>query len=224
MSFDEPLSLNVSGTGVTQDYPIIKSDISGEHVILSKHYKYTSYRNTGTCFAVRIPPDTKIRLSDNQKYLFEGASIKTIIVGLGNTLLSDDGVGIYIADECRKSVDREDVTILEGGMDGITLLGLLIEYDRAIFVDAVQTGEQKPGHIYRIDPDSINMARYPRITHGIDLIAALELGRKLDLTVPRKIIIYAVEVSDVTTMSETCTPDVQKAVPLCTKMIIQELD
>lgn len=120
-------------------------------------------------------------------------------------------------------LDSEDVTILEGGMDGITLLGLLTEYDRAIFIDAVQTNKQNAGHIYRIDPAVMNEALYPVITHGIDLITALELGKKLDLTMPRKIIIFAVEVSDISTLSETCTPGVQKAVPICTKMIIQEL-
>jgi hydrogenase maturation protease len=154
--------------------------------------------------------------------LRKGVQIKTIIIGLGNTLLCDDGVGIYVAKECRKMLDCKDVTILEGGMDGITLLALLTEYDRAIIIDAVQTGEHKAGHIYRIDPAVLNEALYPDMTHGIDLITALDLGRKLDLTMPR-IIIFAIEASDISTLSETCTPDVQKAAPICTDMIIREL-
>jgi hydrogenase maturation protease len=109
-------------------------------------------------------------------------------------------------------------------MDGITLLGLLTEYDRAIIVDAIQTGEQKTGYIYRINPADINEALHPNITHGIDLLTALELGSKLGVAMPSEMIIFAIEVSDISTLSETCTPNVQKAISVCAGMIVRELD
>lgn len=158
------------------------------------------------------------------KFLYKGVQIKTIIIGLGNTLLSDDGAGIYVAEECRKIPQCKDVTIVDGGLDGVTLLALLSEHDRAIIVDAVRTGEQKAGYIFRTSPEALNKALYPRTTHGIDLITALELGKKLEQPMPGEIIIFAIEVADITTMSETCTPDVQKAIPVCSEMIIRELN
>jgi hydrogenase maturation protease len=154
----------------------------------------------------------------------KNTAIKTLIIGLGNTLISDDGVGIYVAQECRKLPDFKNATILEGGMDGITLLSLLTEYERVIFIDAVQTGKQKAGYIYRVEPADFNETLFPSITHGIDLVTALELGKRMELTMPGKIVIFAIEAADISTLSETCTPAVREAIPVCIQIIIQELD
>lgn len=155
---------------------------------------------------------------------YKSADIKTLIVGLGNTLLSDDGVGIYVARECRQMPDFKNTTIIEGGMDGITLLSLLTDYETAIFIDAVQSGEREAGYIYRIEPADFNEAFFPGITHGIDLVTALELGKKMELTMPGKIVIFAIEAADISTLRETCTPAVREAIPICIEMIIREMD
>jgi hydrogenase maturation protease len=154
----------------------------------------------------------------------KNSGIKTLIIGLGNTLISDDGVGIYVAQECKKLPDFKNATVMEGAMDGITLLNLFTEYDRVIFIDAVQTGKQEAGYIYRVEPEDFNETLFPGITHGIDLVTALELGKKLELTMPGKIVIFAIEAADISTLSETCTPAVREAIPSCIQMIIRELD
>jgi hydrogenase maturation protease len=138
-------------------------------------------------------------------------------------LLCDDSAGIHVAEACRNLPECKNVTIVDGGLDGATLLALLTEYNRVIIVDAVQTGDKKAGYIFRVGPEVLNKALQPRITHGINLIAALELGKKLELKMPEEIIIFAIEAADITTMSEDCTPDVRKAVSACTKMIVREL-
>jgi hydrogenase maturation protease len=148
---------------------------------------------------------------------------KTLILGLGNALLCDDGVGIYVAGELKNRVDRPEVTVMETGVAGLSLLDLMVGYDKAIIIDAIQTTDGKAGQIYRLDPKVFDTALHTASAHGIDFPTALEFGRKLGLHLPQQIIIFAVEVSDVNTFSEECTPEVQKAIPRCVRMVLQEL-
>ena len=148
---------------------------------------------------------------------------KTLILGLGNSLLCDDGVGIYVAAELKNRVKRPEVTVMETGVAGLSLLDLMVGYDKAIIIDAIQTTDGKAGQIYRLDPKAFDTALHTASAHGIDFPTALEFGKKLGLHLPQQITIFAIEASDVTTFSEECTPEVQKAIPTCVEMVLQEL-
>jgi hydrogenase maturation protease len=149
--------------------------------------------------------------------------MKTLILGLGNTILCDDGVGIHVAEELESRLTEPEITVLETSLSGLSLLDILVGYDKAIIVDAIQTVGGKPGAIYRLDPDALQVSRHAASPHDVNLATALELGKKLGLALPREIVIFAIEVADVTTFSEECTPELKKAIPVCVKMVIQEL-
>jgi len=148
---------------------------------------------------------------------------KTLILGLGNSLLCDDGVGIYVAAELKKRINQPEITVLETGVAGLSLLDLLVGYDKAIIVDAIQTVDGEIGQIYRLAPEVFDTARRTASAHGIDFPTALEFGRKLGLHLPQQIVIFAIEVSDVSTFNEECTPEVTHAIPRCVEMVLQEL-
>jgi hydrogenase maturation protease len=148
---------------------------------------------------------------------------KTLILGLGNSLLCDDGVGIYVAAELKNKVDRPEITVMETGVAGLSLLDLLVGYDRAIIVDAIQTVGGKAGQIYRLEPKAFDTALHTASAHGIDFTTALEFGKKLGLPLPQQIIIFAIEASDVSTFNEECTPEVTRAIPTCVEMVLREL-
>jgi len=148
---------------------------------------------------------------------------KTLILGLGNSLLCDDGVGIYVAAELKNRVDRPEITILETSGAGLSLLDLLVGYDRAIIIDAIQTEGGKAGQIYRLEPEAFDTALHTASTHGIDFTTAVKFGKKLGLHLPQEIIIFAIESSDVNTFREECTPEVRQAIPTCVEMILREL-
>ncbi len=148
---------------------------------------------------------------------------KTLILGLGNSLLCDDGVGIYVAAELKTRINRPEITVMETGVAGLSLLDLLVDYDKVIIIDAIKTAEGKAGQIYRLDPKSFDTALHTASAHGIDFPTALEFGRKLGLHLPQQIVIFAIEASDISTFSEECTPGVRKAIPVCVKMVLQEL-
>jgi len=151
--------------------------------------------------------------------------MKTIILGLGNPILSDDGVGNRIAQELEgKLAQRQDVKVIETSQSGLSLIDLLADYDRAIIVDAIQTAKGKAGQIYRLTPDALNETRHVSSPHDVNFATALELGNKLGITMPKQIIVYAIEVTDTSTFSEEFTPQVKQAIPKCIRRIIKELN
>lgn len=150
--------------------------------------------------------------------------MKTLILGLGNPILSDDGVGFRVAGELRGRLSQQEVTVMETSMAGLSLLDLLAGYDRAIIIDAIQTVGGKAGQIYRLDSEVLDVTQHAASAHNVNFATALELGNKLGLALPQRVFIFAIEVTDTSTFSEECTPEVRQAVPVCVEMIIQELN
>ena len=150
--------------------------------------------------------------------------MKTLVLGLGNPILSDDGVGIWVAKALERRLNQQEITVMETTMAGLNLLDLLTGYDKAIIIDAIQTREGKAGQIYRLDPGAFNATRHAATPHDVNFATALELGNRLGLALPQQIIIFAIEAEDVTTFSEECTPEVERAILVCAEKVIQELN
>jgi hydrogenase maturation protease len=151
------------------------------------------------------------------------SKLRTLILGLGNPILSDDSAGYQVAMALKERLHIPEVDIQEAGVAGLDLLDMITGYDRTIIIDAIQTEKGKPGQIYRLGPDILTSTRHAGTPHDVNLATALELGRKLKLKLPREITIFAIEVEDVTSFSEECTPRVKRAVPECVEMVIREL-
>jgi hydrogenase maturation protease len=149
--------------------------------------------------------------------------MKTIVLGLGNPILSDDGVGNRVAQLLAPKIDNPEITVTETNSVGLGLLDLLVAYERAIIIDAIQTEKGKAGQIYRLGLSDLATPHYLCATHNVDLATALELGSRLGLALPEKVIIFAIEVADVDTFSEECTPEVKQAIPQVIELILQEL-
>ena len=150
--------------------------------------------------------------------------MKTLVLGLGNPILSDDAVGIRVVEELEGKVDPKEVTLVETTVAGLGLLDFLTGHDRAIIIDAIQTVGGQAGRIYRLDPEALDFTRHAASPHDVNLATALELGKRLELSLPQQIIIFAIEVADASTFSEECTPEVRRAIPACVEMIIQEIN
>ena len=149
--------------------------------------------------------------------------MKTLILGLGNPIRCDDGVGNRIAQVLQKEIHNSKVTVMETNAFGLGLLDFLPGYNRAIIIDAVQTPKGKAGQIYRLSLQDLATSDYPSTTHNIDLGAVVELGTKLGLALPEDITILAIEVADVTTFSEDLTPKVKQAIPKVVELVLQEI-
>jgi len=152
-------------------------------------------------------------------------ALKTLVLGMGNTILSDDGVGIYVVREVAERFDREDVDFAEGSVGGMRILDIVGGYERVIMVDAIQTREGTPGEIYRLTPESFRLSLHAGSSHDLSLPGALSFGRAMGLTLPddEDFLIIAIEVEDVINFGETCTPAVQEAIPQAVNAVLTEL-
>ena len=103
--------------------------------------------------------------------------MKTIILGIGNLILRDDGVGIHVARELSKIVDDKDITIDEALTGGMNLLDLILGYDKAIIIDAVKSDTNEHGMVKRIKLSEFN-TMHSCNPHDVSLIEAIELAKK----------------------------------------------
>ena len=149
--------------------------------------------------------------------------MKTLVLGLGNPILSDDGVGIQVAHEVANQLNDPQVTVAETSAAGLSLLDSIVGYDKLILIDAIQTEKGQAGQIYRMRADDFSLTRHLSSPHQINLATALELGKMLNLAMPEKITVFAVEAKDVTSFGEKCTPEVEKAIPEVVKMVLEDL-
>jgi hydrogenase maturation protease len=138
--------------------------------------------------------------------------MKTVIVGVGNPVLRDDGVGIRIADALRTKLDgHPGCDVHEAYAGGLRLMDQMLGYDRALIVDAMWTGTRAPGSILRFGMDELASMRNTSSIHDMDLPTALELARSAGATVPTDIEFWGVEVLDARTFSEDLTEPVAAA-------------
>jgi hydrogenase maturation protease len=149
--------------------------------------------------------------------------MKTLILGLGNPVRADDGVGLYVVKSIQEKLTLPDVVVSETYGAGLDIIEFLTGYDRAILVDAIQTEGGIPGQIYRLDVTEFKPTRHTINPHSLDLATSIETGRRLGLPLPSEITIFAIEIADADSFSEECTPVVSRAVPVCVDMIITEL-
>jgi len=149
--------------------------------------------------------------------------MKTLILGIGNLILSDDGVGCKVAQRLEERLKgHPNITVKETSLSGLSLLDELTGYERLIIVDAIQTKGGKPGDIYKLSPSDFKTGRMA-IIHDLGLVSTLELGRKLEMKMPHEVIIFAIEAKGMAIFSEKLSPEVTKAIPKAVDMVLREV-
>jgi|WetSurMetagenome_2_1015567.scaffolds.fasta_scaffold184585_2 hydrogenase maturation protease len=153
------------------------------------------------------------------------SEMKTLVVGLGNPILGDDGVGWVVAEEVRKHLPPDlpvDVDCLSLG--GISLMERLIGYERAILIDAFISGEQE-GSIITLKLDELpnHSAFHLTSTHDTSLQNAMEMGRQLGVDLPEHVTVVGVSASHVYDFSEELSPPVQSSVPKMIEIVVELL-
>jgi hydrogenase maturation protease len=149
--------------------------------------------------------------------------MKTLVLGMGNSILSDDGVGIRVAHEVADQLNNPQVTVLETSAAGLSLLDSIVGYDKVIIIDAIQTERGEAGQIYRMGSEDFSNTKHFVSPHQVNLATSLELGKMLNLAMPQEIAIFAVEAEDITNFGEKCTPEVEKAIPEVVRMVLEDL-
>jgi hydrogenase maturation protease len=146
-----------------------------------------------------------------------------MVLGVGNLLFTDEGVGIQVVQSLSEEYSfSQNVSIEDGGVLGIRLLGIISQADDLIVVDAIRNGGPA-GTLYRLDGDAIPRRILAKNSlHQVDLLEALTLCQALD-KVPETVIL-GVEPQDIETLGLELTPPVQARLGELKAMILRELD
>ena len=145
---------------------------------------------------------------------------KTLVLGLGNTILSDDGVGIHIAFEIGKKC--KEIDVLEASAAGFRVIDEIIGYKKLILIDSIKTGKTEPGEVHRFTFEEFSRTLHHTSPHDISLFEAFDIMKREKADLPQDIKVYAVEVCDTSTFSEECTAEVARAIPEIAEVIIKE--
>ncbi len=148
--------------------------------------------------------------------------MSTLILGIGNVLLTDEGVGVRALNELqRRYTFSDDVELLDGGTSGIELLRHIQDHDNLIIIDCM-TYDKPPGTVYRVENDDVPAVFRTRISpHQLglsDLLASAMLTGKT----PENMVLFGVEPESVDIGLEL-TETVEKVLPKLIKAVVGEV-
>jgi len=152
--------------------------------------------------------------------------VRTLVLGIGNTILGDDGIGVHIAQGLAKEINDENIDVMDTSIDGLNLLEIIAGYDKLIVVDAIMTEETKAGEIYKLKPENIGrLACSATSPHHLNLATTIEIGKRLfPQEIPGEVIIFAVGAQEVTEVTEEMTAKVKEAIPRVIHLVLEELN
>ena len=107
---------------------------------------------------------------------------RNIVIGVGNMLFKDEGIGIYAAEYIKQNYkfDDEELEIIDGGTLGFKLMTYFQEYDNVIILDTVSI-EDAVGEIYRLPSEVLlGLGNYRKTAHEVEIVEMLEIVSVLD--------------------------------------------
>jgi len=143
---------------------------------------------------------------------------------MGNPILCDDAVGIRLARDFEaRTPEVSGVDYLtDCSVGGLNLLDVVTGYDRLIVFDSIKGGGEPPGSWYEMTGETFRETMNLTNVHDANFTTALALGRQLGTRVPgpAEVHIFAVEIADNTTFSQTMTPELEEAYPTFSSEIV----
>jgi hydrogenase maturation protease len=145
-----------------------------------------------------------------------------VVLGVGNVLLSDEGVGVHAANRLMEMDLPPEVEVIEGGTDGFRLMNVVTEADRLIVIDAVKGGAP-PGSIYRFDIK--DAPSYPGVyktsVHQVSILEVIHLSELVGRTPETTII--GVEPKSLA-MGLELSPEVAQKLPKVIELVLEEVE
>ena len=140
------------------------------------------------------------------------------VIGFGNIMMGDDGIGVRVIEEIRKNAifaDYKNIEVIDGGTSGVDLVFMIQQADKAIIIDAIDAG-QKTGQVIIFTPENIKDIKKKKnglksfSLHDLDLAEVFELIKTLNI--PVKMNIVGVKPKFVG-YSDKLSPEIEKAIP-----------
>jgi len=148
--------------------------------------------------------------------------MKTLILALGNPILSDDGVGWEVADRLAERLNNVD--IIKESTATMDLIPMLTGYDRVVIIDAIQLGSVPVGTVHRFSLDDfVSTIRYS-CPHDINFATAFKMAAQFGYDIPDDVQIYAIEAGELLQFAEGCTDRLAEKLDKITDQIANDLN
>jgi hydrogenase maturation protease len=146
--------------------------------------------------------------------------VKTLVLGLGNVLMGDEGIGVYVVRAVESHTLPEGVECLDGGTGGFTLLGPLEDADRIVLIDAANDGNPV-GTVTRTTP-KFSRDYPPTLTaHDVGMKDLLDMFYIQGGT--HEIILYAITINPKQPIRMSLSAEGEKAAAVAVEQILSEL-
>lgn len=152
-----------------------------------------------------------------------------LVIGLGNPILGDDGIGWHIARKAetlwRARGHRSQVDFLCLSTGGLSLMERLEGYEQAIIADSIITGNQPSGSLYSFPLEDLPdlSGGHLNSAHDASLRAALSVGQKMGFSLPRSIWVVAVEIQASLEFAEEPSPGLMGALRRAAALVVEQL-
>jgi hydrogenase maturation protease len=150
----------------------------------------------------------------------------TLVLGMGNPILSDDGVGLLVAGRLAAGPLPPGAEVRQSEVAGLRLLELVRGFTRVIIIDALKSpadAGREPGEVVRYEAKDFKGGHRYGSAHSIGLDTALELGHRLGYDMPEEVVVFAIEAEDVETFGEELSPPVAEAAGQVLDLVLAEL-
>ena len=140
-------------------------------------------------------------------------SPRLLLLGLGNDILTDDAVGLHVVRRLQNRLaGHPAIDVRETTEMGLALLDFITGYSAVVIVDSIQTGREAPGFLHEIEAAALTQLT-GRTPHFLGVSETLALGRHLELPMPERVKIFAIEVEDPFTLGTAMGPALEAAFP-----------
>ncbi|MBU1718154.1 MAG: hydrogenase maturation protease [Bacteroidetes bacterium] len=135
---------------------------------------------------------------------------KILIHGIGNEIVTDDGIGPKLVKRLQENLSGVDVDFETAFLGGLEVLEFIQGYQTVIFIDAIRTLGGIPGTVYKLSPENFNSTIHLSSVHDVSFLTAVDLGKKLGLEMPEFIHIVAVEIVEDRVFDDNFSPLIQE--------------
>jgi len=141
-----------------------------------------------------------------------------LILGLGNDILTDDAIGLRVLDAMQERFPGA-FEFRKCDLGGLDILELIKGFERVVMIDAIKTGGGIPGTVSFLTPEDFRHTLHISNFHDIDILNAMEIGRKLGMRIPAKFDIIAIEIVEDKVFGEHLSPLLEKAFPQICRVV-----
>jgi hydrogenase maturation protease len=145
---------------------------------------------------------------------------KTLILGLGNDILTDDRIGSQLVRDLSQFIESSSIDFGTACCGGLEIMEYIKGYEKVVFIDSIRTRQGKPGDVYYFMLSDFHETSHLSNLHDINFLAAIKLGNTLEMDLPSDLHIIAVEIIEDMEFSEEFTPQLKEKYPEILKEVV----